>query len=76
MVHAGLVVDDGDVVEPLGHQLQLQALHRLPDQLRVQAVAYRHLGKEVNFHPSSQEVLRRGETNYFYWNKLKKKRKK
>ena len=40
MVEPGLVVYDGDAVESIGDELQLQALHRLADELRVQAVTH------------------------------------
>ena len=43
MIKAGLVVNDGEVVETLSYQLQLQALHRLSDELRVQTVTRGHL---------------------------------
>ncbi len=43
MVEPCLVVDDGDCVEPLGHQLQLKALHCHANQLRVQAVTHGRL---------------------------------
>ncbi len=49
MAETGLVIDDGDVIGPLRHQLQLQALHRLPDELRIQAVADGGLDTEIIF---------------------------